>query len=117
MSDLKPGRSHKKDRDSISGSPNTAALRKIITTDVDVLQFKSFPELIQGIQPIQYEKELAAKKLLINGDPHRNLLKIPEDNLIVNIPLDIRTEYSSVPSNAKSKAEGLFVKEVSNVYC
>ena len=44
MSDLKPGRSHKKDRDSISGSPNSAALRKIITTDVaDVLQFKSLP--------------------------------------------------------------------------
>lgn len=43
MSDLKAGRSHKKDRDSISGSPNAAALRKIITTDVDVLQFKSFP--------------------------------------------------------------------------
>lgn len=41
-----------------------------------------FQELIQGIQPIQYEKELAAKKLLINGDPHRNLLKIPEDNLV-----------------------------------
>jgi hypothetical protein len=30
----------------------------------------------------------------------------------VNIPLDIRTEYSSVPSNAKSEAQGLFVKEV-----
>ena len=42
MSDLKPGRSHKKDRDSISGSPNSAALRKIITTDVDVVQFKPF---------------------------------------------------------------------------
>ena len=43
MSDLKPGRSHKKDRDSISGSPNPATVRKIITTDVDVVQLKSFP--------------------------------------------------------------------------
>lgn len=43
MSDIKPGRIHKKDRESISGSPNTAASRKIITTDVDVLQFKTFP--------------------------------------------------------------------------
>lgn len=48
-----------------------------------------FQELIQGIQPIQYEKELAAKKLLINGDPHTNLLRIPEDNLVgVEICLD-----------------------------
>lgn len=31
----------------------------------------------------------------------------------MNIPLDIRTEYNSVPSNAKSEAQRLFVKEVS----
>ena len=33
----------------------------------------------------------------------------------MNIPLNIRTEYSSVPSNAKSEAQRLFVKEVSTV--
>ena len=31
----------------------------------------------------------------------------------MNIPLDIRTEYNSVPGNAKSEAQRLFVKEVS----
>ena len=54
MSDLKAGRSHKKDRDSISGSPNTAALRKIITTDVDVLQFKSFPVNVEDYSILKF---------------------------------------------------------------
>ncbi|XP_028405691.1 dedicator of cytokinesis protein 9-like isoform X2 [Dendronephthya gigantea] len=35
---------------------------------------------------------------------------------VVNIPLDIRTEYSSVPRTAKSEAQRLFVKECIKTY-
>jgi hypothetical protein len=69
------------------------------------------------IEPLDYETEVIKRKEEIEADPLRNMLQFPNDHISVEVlPQQIRTEKSSVPVNALSEAQSLFVKESVKCY-
>eukprot|EP00795_Rhopilema_esculentum_P016504 gene16504-7923_t len=81
------------------------------------VETKPLKEIVSGIQPNSYEDELVQKKAEIQRDKHSDMLLFPEDDVIVyEIPRELRTEYSTVSSQARNESNSLFVKECIKAY-
>ncbi|XP_047440248.1 dedicator of cytokinesis protein 11 isoform X2 [Mugil cephalus] len=69
------------------------------------------------IEPLDYETVVFQRKAQIHGDPHRDLLLCPVDDVSESqISRQRRTVVPAVPQNAEREARSLFAKECIKMY-
>ncbi|XP_066933536.1 dedicator of cytokinesis protein 11-like isoform X1 [Clytia hemisphaerica] len=74
-------------------------------------------DLVTGVHPIDYEKELEDRRTEIKRDRHNDLLLFPDDDIsLFKRGRELKTEYSTVPPQAFKDASNLLVRECLNVY-
>ncbi|XP_048192271.1 dedicator of cytokinesis protein 11 isoform X2 [Perognathus longimembris pacificus] len=95
--------------------PGTAAeLRQSVS---EAVRSSVVMEKAKVVEPLDYERVIAEKKVQINSDPHRDLLMFPMDDVSISvIDRQQRTVHSTVPRDAEKMAQSLFVKECIKTY-
>uniref|UniRef100_A0A8C8SK47 Dedicator of cytokinesis 11 n=1 Tax=Pelusios castaneus TaxID=367368 RepID=A0A8C8SK47_9SAUR len=68
------------------------------------------------VEPLDYENVVLQRKAQIYSDPLRDLLMFPMEDVSVIIGRQQRTVQSTVPEDAQTKAQSLFVKECIKTY-
>uniref|UniRef100_A0A8C8SCD6 Dedicator of cytokinesis 11 n=1 Tax=Pelusios castaneus TaxID=367368 RepID=A0A8C8SCD6_9SAUR len=95
--------------------PGTAAeLRQSVS---EAVRSSQLLEKTKVVEPLDYENVVLQRKAQIYSDPLRDLLMFPmEDVSISVIGRQQRTVQSTVPEDAQTKAQSLFVKECIKTY-
>ncbi|XP_029462554.1 dedicator of cytokinesis protein 11 isoform X5 [Rhinatrema bivittatum] len=95
--------------------PGTAAeLRQSVS---EAVRTSVILEKTRVVEPLDYENVISQRKAQIYSDPLRDLLLFPMDDVSIStIDRQWRTVQSTVPEDAESKAQSLFVKECIKSY-
>uniref|UniRef100_A0A8C8SES2 Dedicator of cytokinesis 11 n=1 Tax=Pelusios castaneus TaxID=367368 RepID=A0A8C8SES2_9SAUR len=94
--------------------PGTAAeLRQSVS---EAVRSSQLLEKTKVVEPLDYENVVLQRKAQIYSDPLRDLLMFPMEDVSVIIGRQQRTVQSTVPEDAQTKAQSLFVKECIKTY-
>ncbi|XP_029462552.1 dedicator of cytokinesis protein 11 isoform X3 [Rhinatrema bivittatum] len=104
-------------RQSVSEAVRTSVILDPKKARYCTSQGKASWEKTRVVEPLDYENVISQRKAQIYSDPLRDLLLFPMDDVSIStIDRQWRTVQSTVPEDAESKAQSLFVKECIKSY-